>query len=91
MSVAASFLVFTGVGMVGQSLILTWLFNQTRGSVLLAVLAHASLNVGTGFFVTPGFAASMAVWVSFGVVGMVVTLAARAALSNRPPTTSSAT
>ena len=48
-SIAVSVLVFTAVGTVGQSLILAWLFNHTRGSVLLAVLAHASLDAGSGF------------------------------------------
>jgi uncharacterized protein len=87
-SIAASALVFTAVGAVGQSLLLTWLFNHTRGSVLLAVLAHASLNAGTAF-VAPGRIASMAVWASFGVVGLVVTLATRGTLSYRPVETPS--
>jgi hypothetical protein len=80
--IATSFLVFTAVGTVGQSLLLTWLFSHTRGSVLLAVLAHASLNAGSGF-VAPSRTASMAVLVSFGVVGIVVTLATRGTLSYR--------
>lgn len=79
---AVSLLVFTVVGAVGQALVLTWLFNQTRGSVLLAVLAHASLNAGTGFFVAPSTASSVAVWTSFGVVGLAVTLATRGTLSD---------
>ena len=58
-SIAVSVLVFTAVGAVGQSLLLTWLFNNTRGSVLLVVLAHGSLNAGSGF-VAPSTASSMA-------------------------------
>ena len=81
---AVSLLLFTAVGAVGQALVLTWLFNQTHGSVLLAVLAHASLNAGTGFFVAPSAASSLAVWTSFGVVGVAVTLATRGTLSYRP-------
>ena len=81
-SIAASVLVFTAVGAVGQSLLLTWLFNNTRGSVLLAVLAHASLNAGWGLVAGP--AASMAVLASFGVVGVVVAVATRGTLSYRP-------
>ncbi|MDD9206656.1 CPBP family intramembrane metalloprotease [Georgenia sp. 10Sc9-8] len=88
-SIAVSVLVFTAVGAVGQSLLLTWLFNHTRGSVLIAVLAHASLNAGSGF-VAPGRAASMAVFASFGIVGLVVVLATRGTLSCRPMETSSA-
>ncbi|WP_454083356.1 CPBP family glutamic-type intramembrane protease [Georgenia sp. Marseille-Q6866] len=82
-SVAATVLVFTAVGAVGQSLLLTWLFNHTGGSVFFAVLAHASLNAGSGF-VPAGRAASMAVFASFGVVGLVVALATRGTLAYRP-------
>ena len=32
-----------------QSLALTWLFNHTTGSVLLAMLAHASVNTALAF------------------------------------------
>jgi uncharacterized protein len=81
-SIAGSVLVFTAVGAVGQSLLLTWLFNHTGGSVLLAVLAHASLNAGTGL--VTGRAASMAVLASFGIVGVVVVFATRGTLSYQP-------
>ncbi len=84
-----SVLVFTAVGTVGQSLLLTWLFNHTRGSVLIAVLAHASLNAGSGF-VAPGRTGSMAVIASFGVVGLVLTFATRGKLSYLPADTPSA-
>lgn len=87
-SIAVSVLVFTAVGAVGQSLLLTWLFNHTRGSVLFAVLAHASLNAGSGF--VTGRAASTAVLVSFGVVGVVLAVATRGTLSYRPVDTPSA-
>jgi membrane protease YdiL (CAAX protease family) len=81
-SIAGSFLVFTAVGAVGQSLLLTWLFNHTGGSVLLAVLAHASLNAATGL--VTGRTASMAVIMSFGVVGVVLVFATRRTLSYQP-------
>jgi len=86
-SIAASVLVFTAVGAVGQSLLLTWLFNHTRGSVLLAVLAHASLNAGTGL--VTGRTASTAVLASFGVVGLALVFATRGTLSYRPLSTPS--
>lgn len=86
-SIATSVLVFTAVGAVGQSVLLTWLFNHTDGSVLLAVLAHASLNAGTGL--VTGRTTSMAVLASFGVVGLVLVLATRGTLSYRPVDTSS--
>lgn len=81
-SIAISVLVFTAVDAVGQSLLLTWLFNHTRGSILFAVLAHASLNAGQ-LFVATGRSASIAVSVSFGVVGVVVVLATRGILGYR--------
>ena len=77
-------LVFTAVGAVGQSVLLTWLFNHTRGSVLLAVLAHASLDAASGFVAT-GQTASMAVSASFGIVGLVLVLATRGSLSGPDP------
>lgn len=88
-SIAGSVVVFTALGTVGQSLLLTWLFNHTGGSVLLAVLAHASLNAGTGL--VTGRTASMAVLASYGVVGLVLVLATRGTLSYRPVDTPSAT
>lgn len=87
-SIAASVLVFTAIGTVGQSVLLTWLFNHTRQSVLLAVLAHASLNAGSGF-VAAGRTASMAVMASFGIVGLGLALATRGTLSYRPVDTAS--
>ncbi len=86
-SIAVSVLVFTAVGAVGQSLLLTWLFNHTRGSVFVAVLAHASLNAGDGF-VAPGRIATTALLGSFGVVGLVLAVATRGTLSYRPVHTS---
>lgn len=82
-SIALSLLVFAAVGSVGQSILLTWLFNHTRGSVLVAVLAHASLNAGDGF-VAAGPTSSMLVLASFGVVGLVVAVSTRGTLSYRP-------
>ncbi len=81
-SIAASMLVFTAVGTVGQSLLLTWLFNHTHGSALLAVLAHASLNASSAF--VTGRTASTAVVASFGIVGLVLVFATRGTLSYRP-------
>jgi membrane protease YdiL (CAAX protease family) len=38
------------IQLIGASVIFTWLYNNTRGSVLLAILLHASLNTWTRVF-----------------------------------------
>ena len=88
-SIAAAVLAFRAVQAVGQSVLLTWLFNHTRGSVLLAVLAHGSLNAGEAFVATSR-TASMALIASFGIVGLVLALATRGTLSYRPGASTSA-
>ena len=58
------------------AIIFTWVFNNTRGSVLMAILGHASLNVfGTflvGAFPTPIMTASMLGWGTGSVVAAVL-------------------
>ncbi len=87
-SIAVALLAFTAVQAVGESVLLTWLFNHTRGSVLFAVLAHASLNASEAF-IAVGRTASMAVIASFGMVGLITALATRGTLSYRPPDSTS--
>lgn len=81
-SIVTSLLVFTAFGAVGQSLILTWLFNNTRGSVLLAMLAHASLNAGSAF--VSGHVGTMAVFACLAVLGLTLAVVTRGTLSYRP-------
>jgi membrane protease YdiL (CAAX protease family) len=38
------------VGYVGLGILATWVFNNTRGSVLMTMLLHASFNTSAGFF-----------------------------------------
>jgi membrane protease YdiL (CAAX protease family) len=38
------------VGYMGLGILATWVFNNTRGSVLLTMLLHASFNTNAGFF-----------------------------------------
>jgi membrane protease YdiL (CAAX protease family) len=81
--IALTFLAFAMAGTVGQSLLLTWLFNHTRGSVLLAVLAHASLNAGW-LFVAPSRPASITVFLALAVAGAAVAIATRGRLGHPP-------
>ncbi|MFC7138043.1 hypothetical protein ACFQRB_19405 [Halobaculum litoreum] len=43
-----SFVAYVG-SIVGASIVLTWLFNATRGSVVIAMLYHAANNSAHGF------------------------------------------
>jgi membrane protease YdiL (CAAX protease family) len=38
------------VGFMGLGILATWVFNNTRGSVLLTMMLHASFNTSAGFF-----------------------------------------
>ena len=38
------------VGFMGLGILATWVFNNTRGSVLMTMLLHASFNTNAGFF-----------------------------------------
>jgi uncharacterized protein len=38
------------VGYMGLGILATWVFNNTRGSVLMTMLLHASFNTSAGFF-----------------------------------------
>lgn len=49
-SQADSSFISYGIGIVAQTVIFTWMYNNTRGSVLLAALLHASSNTWTQIF-----------------------------------------
>jgi membrane protease YdiL (CAAX protease family) len=80
--IALTFTAFTLAGTVGQSLLLTWLFNHAKGSVLLAVLGHASLNAGWTFFAMSR-QASITVFLLLLMAGAVVAVATRGRLGYR--------
>ena len=77
------------------SVLYTWLFNSTRGSLLIAILFHTIGNT-TAALLPPFFGASLGRWVNFGlllVFTLVVvgiwgpkTLTRKAASSERAPT-----
>ena len=62
------------------SILLTWIWRPTGGSVLVATLAHGMINVTQGFFLA-GVERSLRYWllaVSYGAVALVLALLLRA-------------
>jgi membrane protease YdiL (CAAX protease family) len=76
-SQADSSFISYGVGIIAQTVIFTWLYNNTRGSVLLAALLHASANTWTQIFSINSDASNhFLAWMMTGtlvVIAMVVT------------------
>jgi len=70
---------------VSITVIFTWVFNNTKGSVLLAILAHGSVNSAAvavyGLFPTPAVTSSITNFViGFGVAAVVVVALTRGRL-----------
>lgn len=61
------------VQLVGASVIFTWLYNNTRGSVLLAMLMHASLNTWTRVFPVDR-APALVNWLMAGVTCLIAVI-----------------
>ncbi|MBE0682623.1 MAG: CPBP family intramembrane metalloprotease [Anaerolineales bacterium] len=53
-SQAESSFISYAIGLAGMTVLFTWMFNNTRGSVLLAYLLHASMNTWTQIFSIDG-------------------------------------
>ena len=71
---ALMFVVFTACYTVGLSVIFTWLVNHARQSILLAMLAHGSVNAATNF--APATALPLMVsFMAVGVLALVIALA----------------
>ena len=70
------------------TVVLTWVFNNTKGSVLLAILAHGSLNISAvamyDLFPAPSVTEGITnVVVGFGVAAVVVVVLTRGRLGYR--------
>lgn len=79
---------------VAMTVVFTWVFNNTKGSVLLAILAHGSLNVSAvsmfDLFPAPAVTGGINnVVLGFGVAALVIVALTRGRLGNRrePPGT----
>ncbi len=82
---------------IGTALMITWVFNHTRGSLLLAILLHASIDAfGTVMVLTNLFQAhwmqqnsSLAQLIGLGVVPLLLILVTRGRLGYQQATSSS--
>jgi membrane protease YdiL (CAAX protease family) len=63
--------------------VLTWLFNRTRGSLLLVMLAHASINAALAAFVVASSALNVGL-LALGALSVVVVVATRGRLGYVP-------
>jgi membrane protease YdiL (CAAX protease family) len=68
------------ISVFGGTLMLTWLFNHTKGSVLLAMLFHATINTAGAGLIFPLFSGPTLVllwyvqallWLGFGLIALV--------------------
>src|SRR5215211_263620 len=73
---------------VAITIVITWVFNNTKGSVLLAILAHGSINSATvavyGLFPAPAVTSGIAnVVIGFGVAALLIVALTRGHLGYR--------
>jgi hypothetical protein len=81
---------------IASAFIYTWVFNNTAGSILLAALLHAAINMGSGLVtgLTPGLEGAFrvqaygAVAIAFVAVVLVLVTATRGRLGYRAHTAS---
>jgi membrane protease YdiL (CAAX protease family) len=79
LNIAAMFVTFTAFYTVGLSVVLAWLVNNARGSILLAMLAHGSVNAATNF--APESALPLMVsFMGMGVLAIVIAVVTRGQL-----------
>ena len=63
--------------------IMTWLYNSTRGSLLLVMLAHSAINAALAVFVVPTSALNVGL-LGFGALSVVLILQTRGRLGYVP-------
>jgi len=79
-----------GLGALAFGLIMTWVFNHTGGSLILAVLLHTTLNAFQGVVnvLYPGqFGSEVNGLIAFGVLALALVIATRGRLGYRDPET----
>ncbi len=79
LNIAAMFVTFTAFYTVGLSVVLAWLVNNARGSILLAMLGHGSVNAATNF--APETALPLMVaFMGMGVLALLIAVGTRGQL-----------
>jgi CAAX protease family protein len=80
-----------GLMVVAIAIIMTWVFNHTRGSLFIAILLHASINtfsIVIPLFPVPGLSSetsgNLAVLIGFGVPALLIILLTRGRLGYQP-------
>jgi membrane protease YdiL (CAAX protease family) len=79
------------VGTLASAFVYTWVFNSTGGSILLAALLHAAINMSSGLVLdlVPGMEDAFgvqlygAVAIAFAIVALVLVVATRGKLGYR--------
>ncbi len=73
------------LGILGMTIVFTWVYNQTRGSLLLVILLHAAVDTSTRLFL-PNIEGltraegNAAILIAFGVWGLLLVAATRGRL-----------
>jgi membrane protease YdiL (CAAX protease family) len=89
-SVSITFVLFT-IGLTGLSVIMTWVLNNTGGSVLMAILAHAAFDLvlpfavlfpsTTPYYDNPVHIQGMGIAIVFSVAALIIIIFTRGRLS----------
>jgi membrane protease YdiL (CAAX protease family) len=78
-----SYLVY-GLGFVPQSILLAWLFNRTKGSILTVGIAHASFNVAGKYMFPPSNASLLVQSILAAILILIDRMWDRSTLENFP-------
>jgi uncharacterized protein len=86
------YFVFLFIGIIPFRVLVTWLWNSSRGSVIIVALFHGAFNVTTGQKFLPAFVPGDTTWVYgvYAVLAVVILLLTRGQLAYRADDTTEA-